>query len=150
MPKIQDNIDLAWTYDGDYVVGLDGDMEDTSNDALRSFIQEVQSRLRSGIRDWEDFPHIGADVDASRGEPNRRRTANAIRTRMLNALTQDAFMDAEDVEIRFIPVGHQHLMYYVKVRFVPTPENENRNEVNLNILYDTAEDGIEHINQLTG
>ena len=49
-----DSIDLDFTWDGDYVVGIDGDLGDTSKDLLQSLENEVRDILKA---EFNDVPH---------------------------------------------------------------------------------------------
>lgn len=142
MPSNQDRLDLAWTYDGDLVIGASGDLQDTSNDTLRSFIQEVQTRVRSALEDWELWPEIGSNLDELRGEINNRQTAQEGQDRIITALTFRGFMKSGDIKVRYVPVTKSRLMYFLNLMVQGTPENNFVEEVRLNLIYDSAEDGI--------
>lgn len=126
-------VDLWWGWSGDLVIGPDGDLKDTSEHDLVSFMQEAQTRLRGELYDWALHPHIGASLTDLVGETNSRETAEDGKTRIIAALTKDSFVDTLRIKVRYVPVGLHKILYSV-VLSVP---NIGADEiVNLSLLWD--------------
>lgn len=129
-------IDLEWKWNGDITISHSGDLNDTSGDSVASFVQEVQTRLRSDMKDWQIHPHIGASLSDLIGEPNTQAIAEEGETRIRSALTRDAFCDAGLINIRYLPVDRHQILYNIRIN-LPGLEDEER--LKFSLLFDTNE-----------
>lgn len=139
-----DSIDADFTWDGDYVVGSDGDLGDTRSNYLTSLYNEIRSTVRSEIGDWEKHPLIGPNLSEYRGEPNNRRTVNRMQQALISALTSNDIVQPGDLSIRIVPVGPYQVLILINVSVQATPNNglEPGQTLDVSISYDSLEDSI--------
>ena len=136
MPGIQDSVDLFFSNTGDFAVGPDGDLAGTESDMLLSFRQECLNRVKSELQDWALHPWLGAGLSVIVGEPNTKSTAEKGKELIENALTMGAFVNSNDVNIKYIPVSNDALVYIIEVAVVPTDENDFEDMIKINLLFD--------------
>jgi len=136
MPSIKDDIDLFFNSSGDFALDSAGDIASTEFDMLLSFRQEIFNRLKSDFQDWALHSWIGAGLSDIIGEPNSRETAEIGKEKIENALTIGAFLSAEDVNIKYVPVAKDALMYIISVDVEPTEENDYTDIVKVTLLLD--------------
>ena len=139
MPQDYDNNDFAWTRMGDLVIGHDGDIMDTYQDPLRSLYQEVRTRVMSALGDWSLYPDQGADIEQFVGEPNNKRTAEAIKTRIVGAITKNGLVNNSDLKVRYMPIDIDKIMFRIGITVLPTSLNGGSNFLGVNFLYDYSE-----------
>lgn len=129
-------IDLSWTWNGDIQISDIGDLSTTAHDQIGSFLQEIQTRLRSDLKDWEIHPHLGASLSDLIGEPNTRAIAEEGKTRIISALVRDNFCDGNLIKVRYVPVDKNHLLYNIRIS-LPGLKDEER--LQFSLLFDTSE-----------
>jgi len=54
------DIDFSW--DGDFLIDSTGSLADTSDDWLRSLVNQVRDLVKSEQGDWESDPNFAADL----------------------------------------------------------------------------------------
>lgn len=140
MAKNQDSIDLFFNNAGDIVIDGDKDIASTEHDMILSFRQEVRNRVKSDFMDWVIHPWLGAGLTEIVGEPNSKETAEIGKEKILNSLTTGAFVAAEDVNITYMPVSKDAIVYIVKINIEPTEENEYTDVVQTTIVLDLNND----------
>jgi len=145
MARIYDDIDLAWTLQGDLNIGPDGDIADTASDVLRSIRQEIRTRVRSSLQDWELHPGLGADLDEIIGEPNSRETATVGRDRIVASLTRDGFMADSDIQVKSVPVDRHTILYRIRVSVASTTANGSSEELTEKFLFFIKNKGFRFI-----
>ena len=128
--------DLRWTWNGDIVIGPNGDIGDTKVHGLLSFVQEIKTRCRSELYDWKMHPHLGANMSDLIGRPNNRETAETGKARLHSALTRDGFIASRLIEILYTPTGRHHILYRLTVN---VPDYGKDEQIQLNLLFDTDE-----------
>ena len=136
MPQIKDDIDLFFNSAGDLALDNTGDIASTEHDLLLSFKQEIYNRVKSDLQDWSMYSWIGAELSEIIGEPNTRETAEIGKEKIKSALTIGAFLSAEDVNIKYIPISNDTLMYVLDINVEATPENGYTSEVKVTLLLD--------------
>jgi hypothetical protein len=142
MAKNYDNTDLFWTSRGDFLIGGAGDLEDTDQDPLRSFIQEVKTRIEADQGDWRLSPNLGSSISDFVGEPNDQITADNIRVRIIATLSRDGFVNTKDMTIKYMPVSKDHLLIRISFRVAPTTKNKNSTQLLYNVLYNYSDNNI--------
>jgi len=142
MPRIYDRTDYFFSYDGDFAVGPDKDIMDTSYDPLRAAHQEILSRIRSDKGDWVYNPAIGATLSRFVGMPNTQETANAMRQAMLASLQYDNTVDISDVKIQIVPVAFDMVAIRIELAYIRTRQNANSSPVTLTFLYDYQDNNV--------
>lgn len=135
MPKIYDRTDLHFTHRGDFVIGPEGDLYDTSDDALRSLLQEIRTRLMSDLEDWRLYPELGASLSSFIGETNSKATAEAIRAKIIASLNQYGLVDTRDLNISSMPISADTLLFRIAINVAPTFENHNVESLKLQVIY---------------
>jgi hypothetical protein len=117
-----DNIDLWFTGQGDFFVE-GGDLKDTSEDGLRSLIQDLTTISSSSLGDWKLVPGQGANVEEAIGKPNQEATAKLVHDRLRIAIVSQGIVAEEDLLITVLPVSRDELLVIERVRALPTPYN---------------------------
>lgn len=133
-----DSIDLRFSSEGDFSIDALGDVRDTSDDLLRSIRQELETRVRSSLRDWLSDPWLGADLTDFIGEPNTRELANDIALQIRHALVFDGLVASSDLEVIPMPLD-VHVIVFRLVLKVSTLEDTG--SVTIDVAYDTLQDG---------
>jgi len=123
LPRNYDQIELSFSWNGDYELGPDGDLFDTRDDQIEALRQMVVSIVRSEFRDWEFFPYFGADIESFIGEPNTRDTAQAIHKRLFESIVANAKVQPSDLAIKVTPVNHESVLVLIAVQAMPTTRN---------------------------
>ena len=126
--------DLKWTWGGDLALNHQGDLGYTSDNALRSFLQEVRTRLQSELYDWKLQPHIGASMVDLIGEPNNKETAELGRTKIIASLVKDDLVAASSISVKYMPVDQCHILYRITLTLPGATEQEI---VDVSFLLDT-------------
>jgi len=135
---------LTFTYDGDYTVGKDGDLGDTSADLIQSKIQEIQSIIKSEVGDWKAHPSFATTLSDYRGEPNTRETGKAMEQRVKSSLISNNVVRPEDLDVRVTPIGIHEVAIFIRVNAMAT----NRNSLELGqpvvvaVVYNSVEDSV--------
>jgi hypothetical protein len=128
--------DLRWTWNGDLVIGTNGDLTDTHAHELLSFVQEIKTRVRSELYDWALHPGLGANLSDLIGELNNKEIAERGKARIISALVRDGFVATRFIKVSYIPIDHNHLMYRLSIVI---PDMIQGEEIELNLLLDTSE-----------
>ena len=123
MARNYDRTDLYFTRRGDFALAPDGDILDTSEDPLRSLLQEIRTRLQSEKGDWVLYPNLGADVSNVIGEPNNKATAENLKAKVTAALSQFNLVDTRDLEITYAPIGAHTLLLRINIKVMATDRN---------------------------
>lgn len=141
---LYDSVDLDWAWDGDYVVGEDGDLGDTSDDYVRSLETEIATIAKSALLDWEKDPTIGATLDDFVGEANTRETGGAIEDRLRFQILDAGIVRAEDLAVRAVPIGMYRIMVVITVTAIATSNNrlDVSNPVVVTLAFDTTEQSV--------
>jgi phage baseplate assembly protein W len=149
MPKNYDIIDFAYDWNGDFQIGTDGDLGDTSADGIKSLVQEIQTIANSSLGDWEEHPRYAASLDDYIGEPNDRDTANRITERLRSSLVNAGVCSGEDVAIRVVPVEQSRVLVIVQVSAAATKNNSimDNGLPTVFFVYDYFERGITFVNK---
>lgn len=142
MPKDYDNVDFYWTFDGDFLVGPGGDIHDTSDDPLRSLVQEVKTRLMSDQQDWGLFPRVGAGLSALVGQPNTKETAEDGKAKIISALSRDGLVSPDDLSVKYLPVSRDTIMYRLTIAVASTAFNYKTQYVQIKLLYSYTDNNI--------
>ncbi len=139
-----DAIDLSWTWDGDFIIGEDGDLADTSADYLSSLENEVRTVMRSEFTDWQEHPILGCQLSDFRGEPNTRATADAIKMRIISRLTAIGIVRQEDLSVRIVPVHAHQVLVLIDISAAATVNNglEVGESLIVAFTYDSLEDSV--------
>lgn len=141
MAEIYDKIDLLWTPRGDFRIN-NGDLGDTETDPLRSLHQEVLTRIKSSIGDWQNFQKIGASLTDFVGEPNNKNNAEAMKTRIISSLTNDGLINTADLSVKYLPADIDRIIIRISIKVSPTAINGGSNNLSINLLYNYAENNI--------
>ena len=141
---LYDSIDLNWQWFGDYAIGKDGDLADTSNDALLSLANEIQTVCAAEFDDWAMDPNVGAGLSDFVGEANDRATGKAIENRLLSRIVAIGIVRPEDMKVRVVPVGRNEIMATITVNATATSLNNLRpgEALTVTLLYDTVEQEV--------
>lgn len=144
MAKNYDATDLLWTSRGDYYIA-DGDLMDTANDPLRSLVQEVKTRASADQGAWSVFPDLGSTISRFVGEPNSKETAESIKVSILSSLTRNGYINNNDVDIKYMPVSREELLFRLNLSVAPTVANANSESLTLHGLYNYEADQVTFI-----
>lgn len=141
---IYDTIDLKWAWNGDFELGHDKDLADTSSDGLTSLIQELHTIGASDQGDWEIYERLGSGLADFVGEPNTRQTGEAIHDRIRLAITSFGLVAEEDLDIRVLPINRYKILIVIKVNATPTVNNnlEDSGGLITALVFDFLEQGV--------
>jgi hypothetical protein len=136
--------DAFWTTDGDYSIGNDGDIEDTSDDALASLVQEIQTIVKSEIQDWQLDPSLGATLSDFVGEGNTRENGQKIETRIQSKVLEAGILQSQDFVVRVVPISIYQIMILVNVSVTMVQNSQlvQGNKVSVGLIWDSQENGI--------
>jgi len=139
-----DSNDLDWTWDGDLILGDDGDLADTSSDLIVSLENEIRTVIRSEFGDWEEHPILGANLSEFLGEANTRQTGNKIREQITSRIVAIGIVKQEDLFVRVVPVGDNQVLVIITVMASSTPANRLAAGSPLEVVftYDSLEDSV--------
>lgn len=139
-----DEIDSAWTWDGDFVISDNGDVQDTRSDGLESLRNEIHTIVRSEFGDWEKHPIHASNLSDFRGEPNNRETAQAIEERLISSITSSGLVSESDISIRIVPVHQHQVLILIRINAAATPNNqlEPGDSLVVAFTYDSLEDSV--------
>lgn len=139
-----DEVDCAWTWDGDYAISDNGDLADTKSDGLQSLQNEIHTLLRSEFGDWEKHPVHASNLSDFRGEANTRQTAAAIEERIVSAITSSGLIAESDISLRITPVHQHQVLILIRINAAATPNNnlEPGDSLVVSFTYDSLEDSI--------
>ena len=139
-----DTIDLDFTWDGDFVKGLDGDLGDTSDDFIRSLMNEIRDLVKSDFGDWEKDPHFAADLNDFKGEPNTKKTGKTIEERVKSRITSAPLVQGQDVQVKVVPVHVNQILIAIRIQAIATPGNSLKlgEPIVVSFLYDSTEHDI--------
>lgn len=142
MPRNYDDIDLYFTRTGDFAIEA-GDLRDTSEDGLRSLVQEISMVVKSTMGDWELYPGIGTGVDEFKGRANTKKTSNLIHDKIRMSLICAGICFEEDLFITMVPITRQELLVVLRIMAQPTPLNKlgNGEVLVIEMLYNFEEKG---------
>lgn len=130
--------DLYWTLRGDLSFGADGDLRDTSFDALRSVWQEIRTRVQGHLGDWRIYPTLGSNLDDLVGWPNNKTTAENGKNRIIAALTRNNFLSSKSIKVRYVPWPDSSILYFIDL-LVSLDSNVKTSYLGMKVLYNTIE-----------
>ena len=136
-----DSIDMNFSWDGDYDVGKDGDIETTEEDLILSMINEVQNIVKSETSEWEKDVTIGANLLEFQGEPNSREIGTAIENRVTSSIANQGLARSEDISVRVIPVHANQVLIMIRINADSTAGNSLSpgEPIKIDTIYDTLE-----------
>jgi len=143
MAQNYDTVDLRWTWNGDYSLSA-GDLADTSSDMLLSLRQEVHTVCASSLKDWENYPFLGATIDDFIGAPNNKGTAAALHDRLKISLIAAGVVAEEDLAIRIVPVHASRVLILLGIKAAATAQNEldYSERIVVSMVFDTVEQQV--------
>lgn len=141
---IYDSIDADWSFDGDYDIGPDGDLKDTSYNLLQSIANEIHSVMKSEIGDWEKHPLFATNINEEVGKPNNQLTGRSIEQKVRSSLIANNIVKAEDLAVRVVPVGVSQVLILINISAQATPQNNLTPGQTLSVAlsYDTLESTV--------
>lgn len=138
------SVDLDFSWDGDFIIGKDGDLGDTSDDHLRALVNDIRDCVKSELGDWEKDPQFACDLAEFRGEANTRATGKAIENRVKSKIASIGLVKSEDLQVRVVPVHINQVAVMIKVSAIATSDNHLQvgEPILVNFVYDTTEHDI--------
>ena len=134
------DIDLRFTWNGDFSLGGDGDLADTSDDLLESLKQELQTVSKSEAGDWEMYSSYASTLSDFVGFPNTKPTADAIHDRLRSAIISNSLVLEDDLNIKVIPVHRHKVLIIIRVNAVPVAGSSlEGNQLVTSLLFDFTE-----------
>jgi hypothetical protein len=134
--------DFEFSVDGDFVIGEDGDISTTDPKRSTSFVQELRTRARSSVQDWEMHPNLGASLFDLIGEPNDKTIAEEGAARIKAALVRDGFIDSSLVRVRYMPVDQNSILYNI---LVDLPDLADNDTLSFSLVFDTNQQDVKFI-----
>ena len=144
MPQNLDAVDLKFTADGDYTVGENGDLADTSGDEIESVIDQIFTEMASDKGDWSIHSSIGAGLEEFLGEPNTAEVGAQIERRIIDALTRTSIgIPRDDLFVRVVPMDLHSILISIRLAVQSTSNNSvEDNTLVVSFLFDLVERGV--------
>jgi signal transduction histidine kinase len=139
-----DSQDLAFSWSGDLGIGLDGDLMDTSDNALTSLVNDIRDITKSEFGDWKKDQMLGANLSDFIGEANNRTNGAAIEDRVKSRLVSSGLVKSQDVTVRVTPIHINQVMINISVNVLATSLNglTPGQPIVVSMVYNTTENGI--------
>lgn len=136
------DIDFSW--DGDFLIDSTGSLADTSDDWLRSLVNQVRDLVKSEQGDWESDPNFAADLSEFIGEANTREMGKKIEQRIRSRIVNIGLVPTQDLNIRVVPIHVNQLAVFIKISCTPTANNKLvlGEPVIVTFVFDTMEHSI--------
>lgn len=143
MPDIYDKIDISFSWNGDFSIGKDGDLNTTSTDQIQALVQNIQAAVASTPQDWEEFINLGAGLDEFIGEANTKETATRIESRVRENIITANLVRASDLDVKVVPVGIYSVLIIIRVQALATINNSLKDSnLIISLVFDYQERGI--------
>lgn len=107
------SVDLHWTQDGDFQLGVNGDIKKATSERARLAKQMVIKRLQSGKGDWALYPDFGAGIGDFIGLPNNRDTGQRLKSAVTQTLIEGNLVSPLSLTVRVIPTGERKITILV-------------------------------------
>lgn len=106
-------VDLAWSEEGDLVLGKGNDFAVVTNAPYEAQIARI--RLMVTDPEWQDFQanEIGANMEDLLGLPNTPETARMGIRQITECLTRDGLFQEEQIFIKPIPTSKYIIQFFV-------------------------------------
>ena len=150
MADYYDSIDLLWTDDGDYAVGRDGDIADTSFDPLLAIAQDVYDRVKSDLGDYSENQKIGASLADFTGETNTRERGKQIEKRVFNSMRPGGDINLGDISVTAFPISKHSISVRFRLSVQPTAWNRGSRLLDRVFIYSFVENNVFPANTKTG
>lgn len=150
MPAVYDDLDVAFDWSGDLLLGDDADIKHTGDDGLQSLLDQIHSVCASMFEDWEIYPNRGAGLDDFMGEPNTRYQGDRLHDRIRIALTGAGIVAEEDLQVRVVPVHIHKVLIIIRIDAVATPYNQliEGELLQTAIVFDSVEQQVFFLDQV--
>ncbi len=103
----------VWMASGDIKLAGNGDLK--VSDWENEVSQGIWFRLQTVAGDYLLAPDCGASLETFIGEPNTRETGEAIQAAVFQALTQDGFLESDQLDVQTAYVNTNQIAVLVKV-----------------------------------
>lgn len=145
MATIYDLIDMEWLPSGDLTLGIFppenrllitstrnlivtskndlGGISSTETDQIQGFVQLIDTWLQADPGDWRDTPDVGVGLYEFIGKPNSRETAELIKQKIFNGLTQAGIVRSGDLEVDITPIDIHSILIMLHIKARPTSNN---------------------------
>lgn len=114
--RFEEIVDLYFTQDGDFVLGENGDLQDTNLEAYRGFVQRVLTRMMSRRGDWSLHTDIGANLTSFVGLPNTEEIGSRIKDRVSSELYQENLLRGSELTVEVVPYANTAIAIILVIR----------------------------------
>lgn len=144
MANYYDSTDAAWSWNGDFLLGDQGDIKDTMYDTLQSIVDQVSIICSSSFGDWALYPSRGAGIDDFIGESNTRITADSLHDRIRISLVSMGLVSEDDLRINVIPISIHKMMIviYIDAISLGTNKLEQDGPLKVALVFDTVQQQV--------
>lgn len=141
--------DTMLSYEGDLVVGKNGDLNETSGIDLIS--REIHKILMTGVNEWTLYQGYGADLERFGGMPNSRRTAAEIKVALERAINNDNITFPADVNVKVVPMSRDSINVFIFIEIAELVQEVGRFvfDYSNGILNNIYDKGAEEVNNIT-
>lgn len=109
-------VDLFFSGNGDFRLGSNGDLDDTTGYEHRALVQAVMKRLSSTKLDWPMQPTIGANFGDFLGQENSKENAMRIKSRIVSELTRGGLVSGQNLQVQIVPYSKTGILILVFIR----------------------------------
>jgi hypothetical protein len=133
----KNSIDLHWSQDGDFSLGVNGDIQKVDSSKARVARQLVVKRLQSSKGDWPLQQELGANVSAFAGQPNTREIGNLLKSNIIQSLTEGGLIRGDSLKVKIVPTALTKIS--ILIYATVTMSNE---PVTVHVEYDLRENKL--------
>ena len=130
----KNSIDLHFSQDGDFSLGVNGDLRKANHERGRVAKQLIIKRLQSSMGDWALHPNFGTSLSHFAGAPNTRETGELIKSAVYNSLMDEGILASRTLKVQVVPVSQRKVMVLIYAQIVMSGE-----ELFVNMEYDLRE-----------
>lgn len=105
--------DLLLSDNGDLQVAANGDLKLAG--PIRTAKQDVATRIRTQIGEWDLHPSFGSNLARFYGERNNRENAERMKTGVYRSLVRDSRFRDGSVFVEVAPVGKEEVVVLVQL-----------------------------------
>lgn len=114
--------DIYFTEAGDFRLGPDGDLEETTNYQYRGLIQKVLTKVASQKGEWALHPEMGLGLSDFLGKPNSALLGAQLRARVMSELIRDGTIKPADLKVFVFPTSETSLAIVIEINPPGVPE----------------------------
>ena len=102
--------------------------------------------IKSDLNSWRIYPKKGAGLSDFVGEPNNKKTAEAIKTRIVSSITRNGLVNTNDLKVIYMPVDIDKIIFRISLKVASTAANKGSNTLDITVGYNYSENNVYMVN----